>query len=166
MSSKKIRIGARKIVSGNIKPSKVVMYQNAILYQLALGLNCCWFIVDSNPYRRYLDLPNFRNHHQSTGTWHPRRILAQLVIEPAIASIRPKWWYTVYLQLHVFIFKYMCLNFQGGIYVLQIIDWYCASFSLMIISLSECVAIAWIYGNTLYSLKWNKIMFLLSSVDS
>ncbi|CAI9734865.1 sodium- and chloride-dependent glycine transporter 1-like [Octopus vulgaris] len=35
---------------------------------------------------------------------------------------------------------------QGGIYVLQIMDWYCASFSLMLISLAECVVIAWIYG--------------------
>lgn len=35
---------------------------------------------------------------------------------------------------------------EGGIYVLQIIDWYCASFSLMLISLTECVAIAWVYG--------------------
>ncbi|KAK7469919.1 hypothetical protein BaRGS_00036082, partial [Batillaria attramentaria] len=35
---------------------------------------------------------------------------------------------------------------QGGIYVLQIMDWYCASFSLMLISLFECLAIAWIYG--------------------
>lgn len=35
---------------------------------------------------------------------------------------------------------------QGGIYILQIIDWYCASFSLMLISFTECVAISWIYG--------------------
>ncbi|KAK3099623.1 hypothetical protein FSP39_007129 [Pinctada imbricata] len=35
---------------------------------------------------------------------------------------------------------------NGGIYVLQIMDWYCASFSLMLISLTECLAIAWIYG--------------------
>lgn len=35
---------------------------------------------------------------------------------------------------------------QGGIYALQIIDWYCASFSLMLISFAECVAVAWIYG--------------------
>ena len=35
---------------------------------------------------------------------------------------------------------------QGGIFVLQIMDWYCASFSLMMISLIECVVIAWIYG--------------------
>lgn len=35
---------------------------------------------------------------------------------------------------------------EGGIYVLQILDWYCASFSLMLISLAECVAISWVYG--------------------
>lgn len=35
---------------------------------------------------------------------------------------------------------------QGGIYVLQIMDWYCASFSLMLISLFECMAISWVYG--------------------
>lgn len=35
---------------------------------------------------------------------------------------------------------------QGGIYILQIIDWYCASFSLMLISFIECTAISWIYG--------------------
>lgn len=35
---------------------------------------------------------------------------------------------------------------EGGIYILQIIDWYCASFSLMLISFSECIAIAWVYG--------------------
>lgn len=40
----------------------------------------------------------------------------------------------------------VCSLVQGGIYVLQIMDWYCASFSLMLISLTECVAIAWIYG--------------------
>ncbi|GFS19354.1 sodium- and chloride-dependent glycine transporter 1-like [Elysia marginata] len=35
---------------------------------------------------------------------------------------------------------------QGGIYVLQIMDWYCASFSLMLISLFECLALSWVYG--------------------
>ncbi|XP_033742755.1 sodium- and chloride-dependent glycine transporter 1-like isoform X1 [Pecten maximus] len=34
---------------------------------------------------------------------------------------------------------------QGGIYVLQIIDWYCASFSLMLISLTEVLVIAHVY---------------------
>lgn len=36
--------------------------------------------------------------------------------------------------------------FQGGIYVLQIMDWYCATFSLMLLSFTECVVIAWVYG--------------------
>ena len=39
---------------------------------------------------------------------------------------------------------------QGGIYVLQIIDWYCASFSLMLISFTECLAISWVYGEFIF----------------
>ncbi|CAG5115458.1 unnamed protein product [Candidula unifasciata] len=35
---------------------------------------------------------------------------------------------------------------QGGIYILQIMDWYCASFSLMLISMTECLALSWAYG--------------------
>ncbi|XP_060080599.1 sodium- and chloride-dependent glycine transporter 1-like [Ylistrum balloti] len=35
---------------------------------------------------------------------------------------------------------------QGGVYILQIMDWYCATFSLMLLCLAECIAIAWIYG--------------------
>ena len=31
-------------------------------------------------------------------------------------------------------------------YVFQILDWYCATFSLVVISLLECVVVAWIYG--------------------
>lgn len=33
--------------------------------------------------------------------------------------------------------------------MLQIMDWYCATFSLMLLSLTECVVIAWIYGKSL-----------------
>ncbi|XP_041357442.1 sodium- and chloride-dependent glycine transporter 1-like [Gigantopelta aegis] len=44
-----------------------------------------------------------------------------------------------------FLLGLACIT-QGGIYVLQIMDWYCASFSLMLISLCECLAISWIYG--------------------
>ncbi|GIY82079.1 sodium- and chloride-dependent glycine transporter 2 [Caerostris darwini] len=35
---------------------------------------------------------------------------------------------------------------QGGIYVVQLMDWYSAAFSLMIFSLLETIAISWIYG--------------------
>ncbi|XP_013413428.1 sodium- and chloride-dependent glycine transporter 1 [Lingula anatina] len=35
---------------------------------------------------------------------------------------------------------------QGGVYILQVMDWYCATLSLLVISVSECVVIAWVYG--------------------
>ncbi|XP_055895528.1 sodium- and chloride-dependent glycine transporter 1-like isoform X2 [Biomphalaria glabrata] len=38
------------------------------------------------------------------------------------------------------------IDSQGGIYILQIIDWYSASFSLMLLSFMECIVISWIYG--------------------
>ncbi|XP_055894918.1 sodium-dependent proline transporter-like isoform X2 [Biomphalaria glabrata] len=44
-----------------------------------------------------------------------------------------------------FLLGISCIT-QGGIYVLQILDWYSASFSLMLISLTECLALAWAYG--------------------
>ncbi|XP_074650330.1 sodium- and chloride-dependent glycine transporter 1-like isoform X2 [Tubulanus polymorphus] len=35
---------------------------------------------------------------------------------------------------------------QGGIYVLQVMDWYSSTFTLMIISFIECIIICWVYG--------------------
>lgn len=35
---------------------------------------------------------------------------------------------------------------QGGIYVLTLIDWYCASVSVMLLTFLEVVALAWFYG--------------------
>ncbi|CAL1277689.1 unnamed protein product [Larinioides sclopetarius] len=35
---------------------------------------------------------------------------------------------------------------QGGIYVVQLMDWYCAVFALMLFSLCETIVVAWIYG--------------------
>jgi len=40
---------------------------------------------------------------------------------------------------------------QGGMYVLQLMDWYSASFSVLIIAVVECVVINWIYGNEVFS---------------
>lgn len=34
----------------------------------------------------------------------------------------------------------------GGVYFFQIMDWYCSTFSLMVLSLTECVVLAWVYG--------------------
>ena len=41
--------------------------------------------------------------------------------------------------------------FQGGVYVLQILDWYCASVAVMFLALMEVVGLAWVYGK--YVLK-------------
>ncbi|GBN66106.1 Sodium- and chloride-dependent glycine transporter 2 [Araneus ventricosus] len=41
---------------------------------------------------------------------------------------------------------------QGGIYVVQLMDWYCAVFSLMFFSLFETIVVAWIYGADRFAL--------------
>ncbi len=38
------------------------------------------------------------------------------------------------------------MDFQGGVYLFQIVDYYAAAMSLMYIAFFECVAIVWIYG--------------------
>ena len=35
---------------------------------------------------------------------------------------------------------------QGGMYVLQLLDWYSAGFCVLIIAIVECCAINWLYG--------------------
>lgn len=35
---------------------------------------------------------------------------------------------------------------HGGMYVLHLIDWYSSTYSLMVLSLLECIAICWVYG--------------------
>ncbi|CAH1777720.1 unnamed protein product [Owenia fusiformis] len=35
---------------------------------------------------------------------------------------------------------------RGGMYVLQVMDWYGFSFGVMVLAFSECIAVAWIYG--------------------
>ena len=37
---------------------------------------------------------------------------------------------------------------QGGIYYLQIMDWYSSTFSLMVLSFTELMVIGWIYGQS------------------
>ncbi|KAI0215921.1 hypothetical protein LSAT2_031995 [Lamellibrachia satsuma] len=40
---------------------------------------------------------------------------------------------------------------QGGMYVLQLLDWYSAGFCVLIIAIVECCAINWLYGNAKFS---------------
>ena len=36
---------------------------------------------------------------------------------------------------------------QGGVYIFQLCDWYLAVFTILFIGLSECLVLAWVYGN-------------------
>ena len=35
---------------------------------------------------------------------------------------------------------------QGGIYIFQLVDWFCAAYSIIVVVLAECVCVAWVYG--------------------
>ncbi|KAK3592462.1 hypothetical protein CHS0354_001581 [Potamilus streckersoni] len=52
---------------------------------------------------------------------------------------------TLVLCVTLFALGLGCVT-QGGVYVLQIFDWYCASVSVMFLSLIECLVMAWVYG--------------------
>lgn len=53
--------------------------------------------------------------------------------------------FTGLMCLLLFVLGLPCVT-EGGMYVLQLMDWYSATFSLMIISLFELITICWIYG--------------------
>ncbi|GFS85328.1 sodium- and chloride-dependent glycine transporter 2 [Nephila pilipes] len=53
--------------------------------------------------------------------------------------------FTAFLCILMFILGLPCVT-QGGVYVVQLMDWYSAAFSLMVISLLETVAVSWVYG--------------------
>ncbi|XP_033739697.1 sodium- and chloride-dependent glycine transporter 2-like isoform X2 [Pecten maximus] len=40
---------------------------------------------------------------------------------------------------------------QGGVYLFQLIDWYCAAFSPILFTLMECVTVSWVYGAERFS---------------
>ncbi|GFT25331.1 sodium- and chloride-dependent glycine transporter 2 [Trichonephila clavipes] len=53
--------------------------------------------------------------------------------------------FTAFICILLFFLGLPCVT-QGGIYVVQLMDWYSAAFSLMFFSLFETIAIAWVYG--------------------
>ncbi|XP_043200990.1 sodium- and chloride-dependent glycine transporter 2-like isoform X2 [Amphibalanus amphitrite] len=66
--------------------------------------------------------------------------------------LRPKKiLFTAMMCCILFLLGIPCVT-NGGVYVLQLMDWYSAAFSLMIVSLLECVVIAWVYGEERFSL--------------
>lgn len=61
---------------------------------------------------------------------------------------------------HVKIFNFPTnFDFQGGMYVLQLMDHYSAGFCVLIIAIVECLVINWIYGQ-----YWTD--FTLSSITA
>jgi len=42
----------------------------------------------------------------------------------------------------------LCLCLQGGMYMLQLIDNYAATYSVLIIGLCECLALSYVYGQS------------------
>ena len=53
---------------------------------------------------------------------------------------------------------------QGGMYVLQLLDTYAASWSVFLMAITECVIIAWIYGMATCSSAWDGLHWVLSSL--
>lgn len=45
------------------------------------------------------------------------------------------------------------LLFQGGMYMLQLIDNYAATYSLLLIAIAECVTLTYVYGKSHYILN-------------
>ena len=41
-----------------------------------------------------------------------------------------------------------CINeyLQGGVYMLLLMDTYSATYALVVLALSECIALGWVYG--------------------
>jgi SNF family Na+-dependent transporter len=57
-----------------------------------------------------------------------------------------------------FFFAGLAATTQGGMYVLQLMDWYAASFCVLVIAIVECVAINWIYGNAKFAANVKEMM--------
>lgn len=47
---------------------------------------------------------------------------------------------------HQLVSRRHCLLLQGGMYVLQLMDYYSAGFCVLVIAIIECFVINWIYG--------------------
>ncbi|XP_045161496.2 sodium- and chloride-dependent glycine transporter 1-like [Mercenaria mercenaria] len=59
--------------------------------------------------------------------------------------IQRKLQVTLSVCLVSFLLGISCVT-QGGIYFLQILDWYCASIAVMLLAFLETVGLAWVYG--------------------
>jgi len=49
---------------------------------------------------------------------------------------------------------------QGGMYVLQLMNNYAASYTTLIIGLTECIALSWVYGKSGTLIIFNTASYL------
>ncbi|XP_076359543.1 sodium- and chloride-dependent glycine transporter 1-like [Tachypleus tridentatus] len=64
---------------------------------------------------------------------------------------------TGFMSFVLFLLGIFCVT-RGGMYFLQLMDWYSATFSLMIIALFETIVISWVYGIDRFMLDINLML--------
>ncbi|CAH1268019.1 SLC6A5 [Branchiostoma lanceolatum] len=89
-------------------------------------------------------------------------VLSGLIDEfPTI--LRPnKTWFTLAICVLQFLLALPMVS-QGGIYLLTMVDWYSAGVSLMIVAVTECLVLAWLYGCDRF---YDNIKMMLGSYPS
>ena len=45
------------------------------------------------------------------------------------------------------------LSFQGGVYILQLLDTYAPSYPLLVVAILEMIVISWVYGKSIKYLR-------------
>ncbi|GFR00312.1 sodium- and chloride-dependent neutral and basic amino acid transporter B(0+), partial [Trichonephila clavata] len=70
--------------------------------------------------------------------------------------------FTAFTCILLFFLGLPCVT-QGGIYVVQLMDWYSAAFSLMFFSLFETIAIAWVYDWSI-AIGWSLAMCSIAPI--
>jgi len=89
-------------------------------------------------------------------------VLSGLIDEfPTI--LRPiKSWVTLGICVLQFLLALPMVS-QGGIYLLTMVDWYSAGVSLMIVAVTECLVLSWLYGCDRF---YDNIKMMLGSYPS
>ena len=83
-----------------------------------------------------------------------------------MSFVRPSYVVMLYLsststrKLSIWICTICCRNFQGGIYIFQLADWYFSAFALLVGSFLECLSICWIYGELINDFNFKGTMMV------
>lgn len=71
--------------------------------------------------------------------------ITSAIVDSFPRLIRRKLSVTISVCVLLFLLGISCIT-QGGVYFLQILDWYCASIAVMFLALMETIGLAWFYG--------------------